>query len=313
VATPADSVERNPRFFTRVWRVSAYQTGPTPGFTGAHPEFFNPLPNLLEIALLRIAFKIEKHLHKDPNTCELTVTNGNDSTRAMLCRTPLVVRVDAGHLEDAGARHLFTGTLRNGYSKQEGTNWHTVLQLGDGASMFDGARANKTFGRGTPAIQVLRYCAGTMGLELPAEAEANPLLQRQYATGISLSRLSQLEFSTLLSPFGYAWSVQDGRLTVLRDEQAAPGTALVISKDTGLIGSPQYATPSKGDVKKGKPAKLTFRTILYPQVTPGFLVSVQSRAINGIFRAERVTHTGDSHSPSDWVTECECTPVQATT
>lgn len=305
----SDTVRQNPRFFRRVWKVSAFRTGPTRGFIGQHPEFFNAQPNVLEIEKLRIAFKIEKHLAKEPNTCEVTITNGNDATRAELCRTPLVVRIDAGHADDAGARHLFTGSLRHGYSKQDGTNWHTVLNLGDGASAFDGARASKTFGRGASAIQALRYVAGTMGLELPQEVEVSTELTRQFATGVSLFGRSADEMTRLLAPYGYGWSMQDGRLVVLKDGQAAPGTAILISKDTGLIGSPQFATPTAGDVKKGKPAKLTFRTILYPQITPGFLVSVQSRAIDGIFRAERVTHTGDSHGTNDWVTEVECTPV----
>lgn len=301
-----------PRFFERVWKVSAYRTGPTKDFVGDHAEFFNPQPNLLEIDKLRIAFKIEKHLAKDPNTCELTITNANDATRAQLCRSPLVIRIDAGHVQDAGARHLFTGSLRHGYSKHEGANWHTVLNLADGAAAFDGARASKAFVRGTSAIQALRYVAGTMGLDLPSEVQLSAELQRQFATGLTLLGQSADEMTRLLAPFGYSWSIQDGRLIVLRDEQAAPGTALLISQETGLIGSPQFATPSKGDLKKNKPAKLTFRTILYPQITPGFLVSVQSRAIDGIFRAERVTHTGDSHSSTDWVTEVECSPADAT-
>lgn len=313
MATDSDTVINNPRFFDRVWRVSAYRTGPTRGFVGEHPEFFNPQPNVLEIEQLRIAFKIEKSLGKDPNTCELTVTNANPSTRSELCRSPLVVRIDAGHRLDAGARHLFTGNLRHGYSKQEGPNWHTVLELGDGAAAFDGARANKSFGRNTAVITALRYVAGTMGLELPREVQISTELTRQFATGVQLYGQAADELTRLLAPFGYGWSVQDGRLQVLKDEQAAPGSALLISPATGLIGSPQFATPSKGDVKKNKPAKLTFRTVLYPQITPGFLLSVQSAAIDGIFRAKRVTHTGDSHSNDDWVTEVEAEPVQNAT
>lgn len=301
----------NPRFFERVWTVSAYRTGPTKDFVGQHPEFFNPQPNILEISALRIAFKIEKHLAKEPNTCELTITNANESTRSELCRTPLVIRIAAGHVQDAGVRHLFTGAVTHGYSKKDGTNWHTVLALGDGAAAFNGARVNKSFGRGASALQAIRAVATTMGLELPREVQVSTELARQFATGLSLYGQSADELSRLLAPFGYGWSVQDGRLVILKDEQAAPGTALVISQVTGLIGSPQFATPSKGDTKS-KPAKLTFRTLLYPQITPGFLVSVQSRAIDGIFRAERVTHTGDSHSTSDWVTEAECSPVNAT-
>lgn len=306
----ANGVEiTNPRFYDRVWKLSAYRTGPTRGFVGEHPEFFNPQPNLLEISTLRVQFKVEKNLAKDPNTCEVIVTNAAPGTRTDLCRTPLVLRIDAGHRQDAGARHVFTGSLRHGYSKRDGVNWSTVLELGDGAAMFDGARASRAFTRGTRKVDVVRYVASTMGVELPRELANDPDLQRTIASGETVYGDSHAEMTRLLAPFGYSWSVQDGRFQALRDEQAAPGTALVISKDTGLIGSPQFKTPSKGDVKKNKPPELTFKTILYPQITPGFLAHVQSEAIDGIFRAERVTHTGDSHSNDDWVTEVECKPV----
>lgn len=303
----------NPRFFDRVWKVSAFLTGATKGFVGAHPEWFNPQPNLLEISQLRVQFKIEKHLNKDPNTCELKVTNCNPSTRSDLTRTPLSIRIDAGHVQDAGARHLFTGNLRNGFSRQDHTDWTTVLELGDGASMFEGARVNKSFTRGTPAIVVVREVAAAMGITLPNELQVSADLQRQAATGQCLYGQAADEMTRLLAPFAYSWSIQDGRFVALRDDQAAPGGALLISQDTGMIGSPTFATPTIGDVKKNKPAKLTVKMILYPQITPGFLVSVQSAAIDGIFRAERVIHTGDSHGQQDWVTEVECTPVRNAT
>lgn len=306
---PALATRQNPRFFKRAWKVSAFKTGPTRGFVGQHPEWFNPQPNLLEVTDLRVTFKIEKHLNTDPNTCTLTVTNANEATRAELARKPLVVRIDAGHVDDVGPRHLFTGNLRNGYSRQDDTEWTSVMELGDGAAMFEGARVNKAFVRGTPVISVLRELAASMGVSLPDALVVSSELQRQFATGVSLYGQAADEMSRQLAPFGYSWSIQDGRFVALRDDQAAPGTALLIAESTGMIGSPTFATPSTGDIKKGKPAKLQFKTILYPQVTPGFLVSVQSRAIDGIFRAERVTHVGDSHSLEDWITEVECTPV----
>lgn len=312
-AAPGSVRASNPRFFDRVWKVSAFRTGPSKGFVGEHPEWFNPQPNLLEISQLRVQFKIQKHLNKDPNTCELKVTNCNPSTRSQLAQTPLVIRIDAGHVQDAGARHLFTGNLRNGFSKQEnnGTDWTTVCELGDGAAMFDGARVNKSFARGTPAIDVIRTCAAAMGIVLPKELLLNSDLLKQYQTGRALYGRAADEMTRLLAPFGYTWSIQDGRFVALRDDQAAPGTALVISQDTGMIGSPTFATPSASAIKKNKPPKLTVKTILYPQVTPGFLVSVQSAEIDGIFRAERVTHIGDSHGSQDWITEVECTAVNA--
>lgn len=291
--------------YDRAWSVTAFQTGPTKSFNGPHPEFANPAYNVLEIDALQVRFKIEKNLAKDPNTCELEIVNCSAPTRSSLCSKPLGIRIAAGHESSGGPRHLFTGALRFGQSVIEGTEWTTKLELGDGAAAFDLARINKSYGPQTPVVVALRDVAASMGMALPAEVEADPELQRGLAGGLAALGSSQQVMSRLLARHGYSWSVQDGRLTVLRDGRAAPGTALEVSTETGLLGYPQWAS-----AEAGKPRRLKFTHLLYPQVTPGLLLRVLCRDIDGIFVAQRVTHNGDTHSVDEWTTEVDCVPSQ---
>lgn len=298
-----------PRHYRRVYKVTAYRAKPgTPGgFVNTHSDFFEPLPNGIEITKLRVQFKVEKTLDKEPNTCELQISNLAEGTRANLCKKPLIVRVDAGHEEDGGARHLFAGDLRYGWSKQDGTDWVTTLQLADGSRAFQHARVNRSYKAGTSVLTAVRDAARSMGLDLPKDVLVSDDLQRAFASGVQLYGSSADELTRLLAPFGYGWSIQNGRLSVLKDDEVNTNRALVISQDTGLLGSPEFGAPEKD----GKPPTLTIRTLLYPQLTPGGMLSVQSKSVNGIFRAERVTHTGDSHG-DDWVTEVEAKPSSAT-
>lgn len=297
----------NRRHFKRVWKVTAYRAKPSAGgFINSHADFFEPLPNGIEIDKLRVQFKIEKTTDKEPNTCELTITNLAEGTRANLCKKPLIVRVDAGWEEDGGARHLFGGDLRYGYSKRDGTDWSTILQLGDSSRAFQNARVNRSYAAGTSVLVALREAARSMGVGLPKNVEADADLQRAFSAGVQLHGPAADELARLLAPYGYSFSFQDGRLQILKDDEVFATRALVISQDTGLLGSPEFGAPSKD----GKPPTLTIRTLLYPQVTPGGMLSVQSESINGIFRAERVTHNGDSHG-DDWCTEIECKPSDA--
>lgn len=297
------------RHYKHAWKVTALRAKPgTPsGFVNTHSDYFEGLPNGIEIDKLRIQFQIEKTLDKEPNTCELVITNLAAGTRVDLCKKPLIVRVDAGYEEDGGARHLFAGDLRYGWSKQDGTEWLTTLQLADGSRAFQHARVSRSYKAGTSVLTAVRDAARTMGVLLPKNIEISTELGRSFAAGVQLHGHTRDELTRLLAPFGYSWSIQSGRLVILKDNEVDTTRALVISKDTGMIGSPEFGAPEKD----GKSPTLTIRTLLYPQVSPGVMLSVQSDSINGIFRAERVVHSGDSHG-EDWYTEIEAKPSDAT-
>lgn len=297
------------RHYKHAWKVTAYRAKPgaPSGFVNTHSDYFENLPNGIEIEKLRIQFQIEKTLDKEPNTCELVITNLAAGTRVDLCKKPLIVRVDAGYEEDGGARHLFAGDLRYGWSKQDGTEWLTTLQLADGSRAFQHARVSRSYKAGTSVLTAVRDAARTMGVLLPRNLETSAELGRAFAAGVQLHGNTRDELTRLLAPFGYSWSIQSGRLVILKDDEVDTTRAIVISKDTGMLGSPEFGAPEKD----GKPPTLTIRTLLYPQVTPGGMLSVQSESINGIFRAERVVHSGDSHG-DDWYTEIEAKPSDAT-
>jgi hypothetical protein len=51
-----------------------------------------------------------------------------------------------------------------------------------------------------------------------------------------------------------------------------------------LIGSPDHGTPDK----KGKPSKLIVKSLLQPQIVCGGRIEVQSAAVKGQFRVEKL-------------------------
>lgn len=282
----------NEQLFDRIWKVTAYQGSTVPG------AFFTKVVQGIEIEKLRVEFTVEKHLDSEPNTATLVITNCSESTRNFLEKKPLIVRIDAGY--DGLARHLFTGDLRHGESVKEGTDWRTTLQLADGDRAYKRARVSRSYGTGTSVYTAVSECARAMGLDTPPGLIVSPDLQIQFATGVVLSGPAQQELTKLLAPYGYQWSIQDGKMVVLKDAETRPDVALVVSQDTGLLGSPAFATPTND----GKPPTLMFRTLLYPQLTPGGKVSISSRKINGVFKLVKVTHSGDTHG-GDYVSEVE--------
>lgn len=252
---------------------------------------------------LRVTFDIEKTLKKDPNSAEITVYNLAERTRFRFQEKPLHVRLDAGY--DGFLERVFSGDLRWAESRHEGVDWETRMQLGDGDRAVRFGHVSRSFKGGVTIRTALTEAAKEMGFTLPNSVTASDTAG-QYVSGLSLHGNAGDELTRLLTPLGLAWSVQDGRLQILNERTTRPGEALLIAQDTGMIGTPEYGAPEK----KGKPPVLTFRTLLKPALMPGGKVKLETTSINGVFRVERVRHSGDTHG-EDWTSEVECRQVQS--
>jgi len=273
------------------------------------PEaFFEGAPgpeNAIEITGMRVRFSIEKSVTSTPNKAEVIIDNLAERTRALCTKKPLTIRLDAGYQKEL--RTLFLGDVRRGYSRLAKPQWETVFQLGDGDRAQRLARINRTYGPGTTVLKAVQDITRSMGLSLSA-TDVNRLggLQVQFNGGYAAQGASRNELTRILAPFGVLWSIQDGKLQLLRDGDVGPGEAVVVSQDTGLIGTPEYTNPTRG----GKSPELKFKMLLYPQLRPGNLVQVTSRAIAGqFFRIQKVIHKGDTWG-TDWFSEVEAVPAQ---
>lgn len=271
-------------------------------------EFFktNPL-NAVVIEEMKVVFKIVKSLKPEPNTCEITVHNLNESSRSEFAKMPLRIRLDGGY--DGRFERVFEGDLRWSKSKHDGTEWLTRLECGDGDRAFRFATISKAFRPGADPKVLIGEVAKTMGLEVPSNVAQAKALVNKFASGVSLDGNSRDEMTKLLKRSGMGWSVQDGRLQILGTE-ALEGTAFVISgnaetgDETGMIGAPEISAPAK----PGALPTLKLKHTLFPELTPGRKISLRSAAIQGLFRITQLTHVGDTHG-ADWYTEIEGTPL----
>lgn len=267
-------------------------------------SFFSQAPNAIVVDNLDIRFKIEKNITKEPNSCELTIVNLAETTRFELQRRPLYVRLDAGY--DGRMKRLFVGDLRKTDSTWDGPDCNTALDFGDGDRAFQFARVNRSFNRGVTARAVLQELASAMGVEVPRNARESRDFEVEFAAGCALQGRASDELDRILTPLGYGWSIQDGRLQILKPNEARTDVPLELSQDNGMVGSPEHGAPLK---KGGKPI-LVVQNLLYPELTPGAKVRVRSREHNGLFKLIKVSHEGDTAgSGADWYTTVEALPA----
>lgn len=260
------------------------------------------LPNQTEITDLRVQFRVRKDLHKTPNTCDVTITNLAQTTRADLETKPLNVQLEAGY--DDVYRFMFLGDLRFAMTKLDGPNWHTLLQLGDADCHYKWARMNKTYGSNTSVKTIIRDAAKSMGLPLPRNVEEDPDLNEVFKNGELAHGATRDQLTHYLAPYGYSWSIQNGQLRILRDDRTHADTYKEINEENGMIGSPEFGSPPRN----GLPPHMTVNMLLYPELTPGDKVLLTSKVKSGFFRIENISHEGDTHGQT-WTTTAEIRPL----
>lgn len=275
--------------------------------------FFAPGANAVVIRDLRVRIQAEKHLGREPNTCTVIVDNLSETTRAALQTKPLHVLVEAGYAGQV--QRLFSGDVRWAQSRRLGVQWETTLQIADGDRAYRHARVLRSYRGGVDVATAVREAATAMGLEVPAAVEG---LRQQFAAGLALRGRASDVMSRLLEPTGYDWSIQDGRLQLLREGDVRVDQAAVISQDTGMVDTPELGAPtdppraadgagSSPRIGRGKPI-LSVRTLLYPGLVPGGRILMKSRSINGLYKVLRLAHTGDTRG-LEWFTDVEATPL----
>src|SRR5689334_18765837 len=143
--------------FDRVYKLTAVRAHELTDIVGFGRSFFEDLETITEITDHQIEFKIEKHRIRDPNTCDITITNLATPSRDGFLTIPQRVRLAAGYGDTP--RLLFLGDLRYASNEHIGTKWLTKLQLGDGARAYAEARINRTYAKGTPVATILGHLA----------------------------------------------------------------------------------------------------------------------------------------------------------
>lgn len=244
---------------------------------------------------LRFAFKVVKSLTADCNTAEITIYNLSRDHRAALQEKDLPFQLEVGYV---GALHqAFKGSLAFVQSTQDGRDWITKLQAGDGIAKMKKARVNISLRGPATMQQALQAVAGALGLapgNLAAQGNGKRPSLTQFVHGLALSGKASHHLDKLAKTAGLQFSVQDEALLLLADGEVLPGAQVVLRPGTGLIGSPMAG--EKGVVK--------VRSLLQPGLEPGKGVRVQSAQVKGTYRVEKGTYTGDTFG-NDWYADLE--------
>lgn len=262
----------------------------------------------IRITGLRMAFKIEKDLTKDPNKCDVQIWNLSDFSRSKIQTKSAHVVVTAGYKGET--EKLFDGQVTTINHTKQGPDWVTHLQSGDGVFASRGARVNENFAPGTPLIDAMKTIASKTGLALGNVLDEvkkgnvrNALTQ--WSKGAVISGVAIEEAHKLAQTMGYELSVQDGALQ-LAAKGSTVGTEVVrLAAETGLIGSPEIGEKDATNALTARHI-VKARSLIQQRLMPGRKVLLDSLRLKGFYRIEKVTFIGDTRDTA-WYADLEMT------
>jgi len=251
------------------------------------------LTNIEEPAQMRVKFKIVRSIKPSPNTAELQIFNLKPDNRKRLEEaTDLVASIQAGYIDNTA--QIFSGELRRAVSGRDGADIVTLVESGDGEIAFRNARINKSFTAGASVKSVIEALIRELGL---GSGNLDDILEGlaldgtgdTLRTGSVMSGQVSKELTWFCDAMGIEWSIQLGNLQFTRNGQSIGTLGRVISPETGLVGIPSVDNDGI----------LNARTFMIPDLVPSRVVEINAEFVQGRYRIEKATYTGDTQG-AEW-------------
>lgn len=253
----------------------------------------------LELAGFDVRFEITKSLAaKTPNSAELRVYNLNADHRKQLQELERVyLSIEAGY--ESGMSLLFRGDLRDVVSGREEADWVTTI-TSDSGRRARKQRIVKSFAPGSTVGDVLGAAAKAMGVRLGNTAQRTVAAKiagtqaSKFFNGYAIAGAIDEELDRLARSCNLEWSIQDDELQFLDYGAPLAQLAVLLTSDTGLLGSPEPG--NKGIVEA--------RCLIIPDLYPGRRVEVRAEHVRGLFRVETTKHVGSTFG-DEWYVDLQ--------
>lgn len=251
---------------------------------------------------LRMTFKVDRSLESKANKAIAQIFNLNEDSRGQITVEKPQFIIEAGYLDTAAI--VFQGTAVEVTTTRGAKGFMTTIKAADGFRATR-QRVNVSLGPGSSvgdAIEKIAKSMGVVATKSIARAKAGDFTgaAKTFFNGLTMSGRSRDEMDKLARTNGFDWSIQNEELQILLPDEATSETAVLLSPETGLITSPFRVVDEK------RPGLVIVRaqSLLNAGISPGRKVELSSEEISGVFKTQKVSHSGDTASTT-WFSDFE--------
>jgi hypothetical protein len=277
----------------------------------------------LDLSALHITFRISQADVQAPNTAQIRVWNLSPATSKRIEKEFTQVTLQAGYGDDVNV--IFDGTivqLRRGRANATDTYLEISASDGDAAYNF-GIIATSLAAGAKPEDQYAAITAafakyGASAADVPAGTFNDQTTPRgKVMFGMARDYMRDLADTSLST-----WSIQNGKVIVVKTNSYLPGEAVVVNSQSGMIGIPEQTVGG-----------VNVRVLLNPRLKYCGRIQVNEGDINraavslnaaspttylprlvedGFYRIVVCNHIGDTRG-EDWYSDLICVALDDTT
>ena len=243
---------------------------------------------------LDIVFSVPFDDDLEPNEAEISIYNLSDTTINRFEKDKQI-SIEAGYGAD-------TGVIFSGYVREKKTTYEDVDKILKIYAIDDTQERrvdNLTFSEGTNASTILKSLLEKTGLPIDV---FSPRRDWTYTSSVTVDGNLMENIKKYAEVCGITAYMNKGKINA-RYIKDGDNINFTVNEDTGLIGSPEaieeeVAAEDYVDTMSGYKVKM----LLQHRITTAAIVTLNSRAANGVFRVRKGTH---SYNVGEATTEFE--------
>ena len=254
--------------------------------------FKNGEPTAYVYENLRVTFEISKTGVGYSNKASISLTNLNQKSRIKFVKG-FTIKLEAGY-ENLNEL-LYFGDIIKVTTERKGTDTTTKFEVGDAERQLTSAIFDNSYPSGTQLVTIIQDLIKAMGVQ---QSTVIGIPDFTFGKGIAINGSVKRSLDKLLNARKLEWSIQNGSIQIMPISKHSGENAVVLSKDSGLIGVHSIT-------KTG----YEFDSLLNPKLMPGRAVKLISSTYSGFFKLNKVTFSGDTHG-HNWHAKCEAVKVR---
>lgn len=279
----------------------------------------------LDVSNLRCVFRVEKTVNTAANYAEVAIYNLSPDTEALIVKEGMRVIIEAGYQgyletqQQGAAQPVVTpkqyGTIFDGEviqpirDREDNVDYKLTLVCMDGDSFLNNNIVRMTVNAGLNQRQFVNQIASAAMTPTEVGRISPDLSTQNLPRGKVFFGSPKKYLRDIARDNNASFWVDDGQVYIAKATDEAPGEVIVLSPQTGLVGTPQQTEDG-----------VAFKCLLNPAIKLMSMVKINNSIVrqmkqqigqipamldqDGQYQAYRVIHYGDTRG-DEWYTEVD--------
>jgi len=235
---------------------------------------------------LKISIDITKDDNSEANVGKISIYNLNEDSKNLILDEASVFTLKAGYIgldEGSNIGQLATGDIEDVVTKRQGMDNITTFKISEKGKALREKTLDKSFASGISKEAIMNEMVNTLGV---VKGTIKGIKDKFFNSGYSASGKVKDQLDTFTKEDGLKWSIQNGELNILPEDESTTEEVVILNYETGLLRAYK-------EKKEGKD-KVFFESLLNPQIKVARKIKIEGKTVNGFFKVSKVNYFGDN-------------------